>query len=74
MVAGFSRWCRAYLANIVLFALVACALPLHATNALTPGEHFANVNGVHLWYRVAGHGPLLIVQVPGWGPGFRSGA
>lgn len=56
---------RVYLS---VLTLVACALPLQASTALSSGEHIASVNGVRLWYRVAGHGPLLIVQAPGWGP------
>ena len=33
------------------------------------GEHSADLAGIHFWYRVAGHGPLLLVQAPGWGVG-----
>jgi proline iminopeptidase len=36
---------------------------------LAPGEHSADLVGIHFWYRVAGHGPLLVVQAPGWGVG-----
>ena len=36
---------------------------------LSVGEHFAEVNGVKLWYALIGRGPLLIVQAPGWGVG-----
>ena len=36
---------------------------------LAIGEHSADVAGIHFWYRVTGHGPLLIVQAPGWGVG-----
>jgi pimeloyl-ACP methyl ester carboxylesterase len=35
---------------------------------LSPGEHHATVNGVTLWYKVAGSGPYLVIQAPGWGP------
>jgi len=53
----------------LLLSLIACAQFSHASDVLNPGEHFANVNGVRLWYKVAGHGPILIIQAPGWGPG-----
>lgn len=35
------------------------------------GEHTAEVNGIQLWYKVAGKGkgPALVVQGPGWGLG-----
>jgi proline iminopeptidase len=40
-----------------------------AQNKLATGEHSADLAGIHFWYRVAGHGPLLLVQAPGWGIG-----
>jgi len=52
----------------LLCSLFACGQFSQASDVLNPGEHFANVNGVRLWYRVAGHGPILIIQAPGWGP------
>ena len=33
------------------------------------GKGTLRVNGLELWYRVAGRGPALIVQPPGWGIG-----
>jgi pimeloyl-ACP methyl ester carboxylesterase len=59
---------RFYLASVALLTLIACVPLLRASDGLSPGEHFATVNGVRLWYRVAGHGPVLIIQAPGWGP------
>jgi len=59
---------RIYLRNIALLTLIACGQFCYASDVLNPGEHFANVNGVRLWFRVAGHGPILIIQAPGWGP------
>ena len=35
----------------------------------TQGKGTLQVNGLELWYRVAGQGPVLIVQPPGWGIG-----
>ena len=37
-------------------------MPMH-------GEHTLQVNGLELWYKVTGEGPVLIVQPPGWGIG-----
>ena len=59
---------RLCFASIALLTLIACVPPLRASDLLSPGEHFATVNGVRLWYRVAGHGPVLVIQAPGWGP------
>lgn len=36
---------------------------------LRNGQHVARVNGLDLSYRVAGAGPVLVVQAPGWGVG-----
>jgi proline iminopeptidase len=33
------------------------------------GEYTIPVNGIELWYRVTGAGPVLVVQPPGWGIG-----
>lgn len=38
---------------------------------LAIGEHTADVAGIHFWYRVAGKGPLLVVQAPGRGAGSK---
>jgi len=54
--------------------LLACALPsaqLWGDDAarLAIGEHDAPINDVQLHYTIAGHGPLVFVCSPGWGPG-----
>ena len=36
---------------------------------LAVGEHRADIGGIHFWYKVAGKGPLLVVQAPCWGAG-----
>jgi len=41
----------------------------HDGDKLAVGEHSADLAGIHFWYRVAGHGPALVVQAPGWGVG-----
>jgi proline-specific peptidase len=33
------------------------------------GEYKLKVKGLELWYKVAGNGPVLMVQPPGWGIG-----
>ncbi len=33
------------------------------------GEHFADLGDVKLWYRVAGHGPYVVVSSVNWGAG-----
>lgn len=37
--------------------------------AISPGEYFAEINGVKLAFHVIGQGPPLIVVAPGWGVG-----
>jgi proline iminopeptidase len=60
---------------VVAVALVVTSFCLGQNSAstsgdkLATGEHSADVAGIHFWYRVAGHGPLLVVQSPGWGAG-----
>ncbi|OZJ01927.1 hypothetical protein BZG36_05322 [Bifiguratus adelaidae] len=34
-----------------------------------PGEHAFEANGIKFTYTISGKGPLLVVQVPGWGVG-----
>ena len=36
---------------------------------VSPGEYTLQVKGLELWYKVAGTGPVLMVQPPGWGIG-----
>lgn len=43
--------------------------PSQVQDKLAAGEHSADLAGVRFWYRVAGHGPILVVQAPGWGVG-----
>lgn len=38
-----------------------------AQRKLSPGDHYANVNGVKLHYVVAGKGPVCMFPSPGWG-------
>jgi len=34
---------------------------------LKPGEHTAQINGVKLWYKVSGTGPVCLMPSPPWG-------
>jgi proline iminopeptidase len=36
--------------------------------ALEAGEFTARLNGLKLWYKVSGRGPVCLVPTPGWGP------
>lgn len=59
--------------SIFLLGILLCAtgLPAVATpsSPLSMGEHDAKVGGILIHYQVAGHGPVLVVQAPGWGIG-----
>ena len=34
---------------------------------LAPGEHSVGLNGIKLWYKVAGEGPVCLMPTPAWG-------
>jgi len=36
--------------------------------ALENGEFTAKLNGLELWYKVSGRGPVCLMPAPGWGP------
>lgn len=33
------------------------------------GAYTARINGLNLWYKISGTGPVCIAPTPGWGPG-----
>jgi proline iminopeptidase len=37
-------------------------------DSITRGECTAEINGLKLWYKVSGRGPVCILPTPGWGP------
>jgi proline iminopeptidase len=37
-------------------------------NPISTGEFTAEINGLRLWYKVSGNGPVCILPTPGWGP------
>jgi pimeloyl-ACP methyl ester carboxylesterase len=45
------------------------ARPAQPKQSLEPGDHFITLNGVDLYYRVSGNGPVLFMVPPGWGVG-----
>lgn len=54
----------------LLAIMLGYASTVAATAAdLSPGEHDVVIDGTRIHYEVAGHGPLLVVQAPGWGIG-----
>ena len=40
----------------------------HQRPALQNGEFTAKLNGLKLWYKVSGQGPVCLMPAPGWGP------
>ncbi|HEV2396507.1 MAG TPA: alpha/beta hydrolase [Candidatus Sulfotelmatobacter sp.] len=64
---------KRYFALAVMMAIAGfCAgqdSPSRGQDRLAIGEHSADLGGIHFWYRVAGRGPVLVVQAPGWGVG-----
>ena len=36
--------------------------------SISEGEFVAQINGLKLWYKVSGKGPVCILPTPGWGP------
>jgi proline iminopeptidase len=37
------------------------------TSVLKPGEFTATINGLKLWYKISGSGPVCLFPSPGWG-------
>lgn len=55
---------------LIALSLIPTYATAEALNArLANGEHTALIDGLSFHYVVAGHGPLLVVQAPGWGIG-----
>ncbi|HUI10831.1 MAG TPA: alpha/beta hydrolase [Bacteroidota bacterium] len=38
------------------------------STVIREGEFTADINGLKLWYKVSGSGPVCILPTPGWGP------
>ncbi len=58
-------------ATILTFCAIGRVYSMTADTGGTPlarGEHTAKINGLNLWYTVAGSGPVCIHPTPGWGP------
>ena len=57
---------------LVLVLGLVLAAPAQAEPAdrgpLAPGDHVAELNGLKLWYRVSGAGPVCLLPNPPWGP------
>ncbi|WP_461378176.1 alpha/beta fold hydrolase [Cloacibacterium normanense] len=54
-----------FLLTIITFCLTNLAF---GQNALSKGDHFADINGIKIHYYVSGKGPICLVPSPGWGP------
>lgn len=60
---------RRLLACFLLIGSFWLATPAFAAESpLAPGEHTFVSNGLKLWYKVSGAGPVAIFPTPGWGP------
>lgn len=42
---------------------------VHGQPKLSPGDHFAQINGNKIHYFISGHGPVCLTPAPGWGIG-----
>ena len=63
----FLLWSIVCLSTGPLRAAAAAQAVLSPTPALTPGEFTAEVNGLKLWYKVSGTGPVCLMPTPAWG-------
>lgn len=45
------------------------SIPDIMKNKIDTGEFFIENNGLKIWYKVTGNGPVCILPSPGWGPG-----
>lgn len=62
---------RFELAFVGFFVFVFSNIGVHAkadNDAAAIGEHTFEANGLKLWYKVSGKGPLCIMPTPAWGP------
>jgi proline iminopeptidase len=65
---------RARLLSLVLpvVLVVCCACGPDGTRAsdirLEPGEFTVELNGLKLWFKVSGRGPVCLMPTPAWGP------
>ncbi len=69
MVAQPIRFCRfafVWAAFTISMAVVDCKLA--ATAPLKSGEFTIELNGMKLWYKVSGAGPVCMMPTPAWGP------
>jgi proline iminopeptidase len=41
---------------------------MNKTAQVRQGQFTAQINGLKLWYKVSGDGPVCIIPIPGWGP------
>ena len=66
-----------FISSTLVFIALSAGL-VQSTHAKTPdaaacrlslGEHIASLPEVKIWYRVAGHGPMLVAVSPQWGVG-----
>lgn len=55
---------------VTLTLLICNTTPLRAgePDGLKAGEYKAELNGLKLWYKVSGQGPVCLMPTPGWGP------
>jgi hypothetical protein len=68
---------RIYVIALVLLIAISSGFAQRPTTAravagasrLSLGAHDAVLSGIQFHYVVVGHGPLLVVQAPGWGIG-----
>lgn len=56
--------CFIRISILVLLNLAA----IMSQDKLSPGDHFADINGITIHYYVSGKGPVCIMPTPGWGP------
>jgi proline iminopeptidase len=61
--------------HLVVFTILICPCICQDTHAgdrwntaISAGEFTAEINGLKLWYKVSGRGPVCILPTPGWGP------
>ena len=45
------------------------SIPDEIKNKIDIGEFLVENNGLKIWYKVSGNGPVCILPSPGWGPG-----
>ncbi|HTX17752.1 MAG TPA: alpha/beta hydrolase [Bacteroidota bacterium] len=65
---SFRKTLLLFILGMCFTAGVSCGTKPSTDTSIAQGEFTAQINGLKLWYKVSGKGPVCILPTPGWGP------